>query len=196
MRDFVTIFTSAGARTRASGGTLVFAMRPATAVAQPLRGQDSLALHGFAALLPGTSDPVALWLAACRCVAGRWSVRLELRGGGPRVSDDLDLARDEQQRLLALWERRDQVCHFERLGLAPTGDSAAIRRAYLDTCRHLHPDRYYGKRIGAFAAILAELFDRARVSAEFLGDPRRRARYLTQLKAAGEGSDEVDADAR
>lgn len=195
----MTIFTLVGARTRASGGTLVFAMRPATAVAPLFHGLNSPAPHGSSAaalLSSGLGDPVARWLAACRCVAGRWSVRLELRDGGPRVSDDLDLARDEQQRLLALWARRDQVDHFERLGLAPTGDAAAIRRAYLDTCRHLHPDRYYGKRIGAFAAILAELFDRARASAEFLGDPRRRARYLAQLKATGEAGDEVDADAR
>lgn len=158
----------------------------APSVGSPLLGGSGLELLGSPVVSPtAVSDPVARWLAACRHVAGRWSVRLELRGAGPGVSDDLDLSRDEQQRLLDLWSRRDQVCHFERLGLEPTGDHAAIRRAYLDTCRHLHPDRYYGKRIGAFAAILAELFDRARASAELLGDPRRRARYLAELKVAG-----------
>jgi hypothetical protein len=169
-------------------------MHPATAVALPGAasgfGPSSPALHGLWAASPlswAAGDPVARWLAACRCVAGRWSVRLELRGG-PRVSDDLDLPRDEQDRLLDLWARRDQIGHFERLGLAPTGDDAAIRRAWLETCRHLHPDRYYGKRLGGFAAILAELFDRARASAEFLADPRRRGRYLTELEVAGRGA--------
>lgn len=144
--------------------------------------------------LPGpvslAGDPVARWLAACRCVGGRWSVRLELAGadseraGAPgRVQDDLDLSPEEQQRLWALWARRDCVDHFERLGLQPTHDDAAIRHAYLETCRRLHPDRYYGKRLGVFAAILAELFDRARSSAEFLADPRRRARYLREIAA-------------
>lgn len=155
-------------------------------------GTPGLALSS--PLLLASGDPVARWLTACRCVGGRWSVRLELRRGGePRVRDDLDLDRDEQRRLLELWSRRDGVCHFERLGLAPTGDAAAIRRAYLDTCRQLHPDRYYGKRIGEFAAILAELFDRARASAEFLADPRRRARYLAALQAT---ADEAEAGAR
>ncbi|WP_434415317.1 J domain-containing protein [Nannocystis pusilla] len=169
-------------------------MHPATAVALQGAasgfGPSSPAQHGLWAAAPPSwpaGDPVARWLAACRCVGGRWSVRLDLRGG-PRVSDDLDLARDEQDRLLDLWARRDQIGHFERLGLAPTGDDAAIRRAWLETCRHLHPDRYYGKRLGAFAAILAELFDRARASAEFLADPRRRGRYLTELELAGRGA--------
>lgn len=134
-------------------------------------------------------DPVARWLSACRCVGGRWSVRLELAGSGRAGAgapgqDDIDLSPEEQQRLLALWVRRDRVDHFERLGLQPTDDDAAIRQAYLETCRRLHPDRYYGKRLGVFAAILAELFARACSSAEFLADPRRRARYLRELGAS------------
>ena len=43
--------------------------------------------------------------------------------------------------------------------------------------------------VGAFAAILPELFDRARASAVFLADPRRRARYLAELAAAGGAAD-------
>lgn len=137
---------------------------------------------------PGASDtpvdPVARWLAACRCVGGKWSVRLELRRPSrdePRLRDDVDLTRDEQQRLLALWHGRDRMTHFERLGVAPTADVATIRRAYHDTCRRLHPDRYYGKRLGVYAAILAELFDRARVAHDTLVEPRRRAQYLARL---------------
>lgn len=122
-------------------------------------------------------DPVACWLAACRYVDRSLSVRLELRGGagGPAPSDDVDLPYDEQVRLLALWERRDRADPFELLGLAPTTDRAAIRRAYYETCRRLHPDRYYGKRLGCFEAVLADLFDRARVAHDTLVDPRRRA---------------------
>lgn len=127
------------------------------------------------ATLPG--DPVARWLAVCRCERGRWSVRLDLRraDGELRPDDRLDLSRAEQQWLLALWERRDRMTPFEWLGLQPTHDLAVIRRAYHDTCRRLHPDRYFGKRLGPFAAILAELFDRARAAHDLLAPPRRRA---------------------
>lgn len=136
-------------------------------------------------------DPVARWLSACRCVRGRWSVRLDLRarrgGGGPDLSerDDLDLSRAEQQRLLELWTRRDRTDPFERLGLAPTDDEAAIRRAWHDSCRRLHPDRHYGKRIGPFAEIMVELFELARAAYSELADPRRRAQLLA-AHAAGD----------
>lgn len=125
-------------------------------------------------------DPVARWIAACRCVRGRWSVRLDLRRAGAdlRERDDVDLSRAEQQSLLAEWVRRDRTGPFERLGLAPTDDVAAIRRAWHDTCRRLHPDRHYGKRTGPFAEIMVELFELARAAYSELLDPRRRAQHL------------------
>jgi hypothetical protein len=128
-------------------------------------------------------DPVARWLSACRCVRGQWSVRLELRGT-PHERDDLDLSRAEQQRLLAQWACRDRVGPFERLGLAPTDDEAAIRRAWHDTCRRLHPDRHYGKRVGPFAEIMVELFELARAAYSELTDPRRRAQHLATNREA------------
>lgn len=138
-------------------------------------------------------DPVARWIAACRLVRGRWSVRLELRGGPTggehgaefRARDDLDLPRDEQEWLWGQWLRRGELDPFERLGIAPTDDVAAIRRAYLAACWRLHPDRYFGKRVGPFAAVLVDLFDDARAAHDELADPRRRAHYLAVLAAEG-----------
>lgn len=138
-----------------------------------------------------TIDPVARWIAACRLVRGQWSVRLELRGpaGAPAgefcAREDLELPLEEQERLWALWTRRREMGPFERLGIAPTDDDAAIRRAYLAACRRLHPDRYFGKRIGPFAAVLVDLFDDARAAHETLADPRRRAHHLAGLAPAG-----------
>lgn len=135
-------------------------------------------------------DPVARWLSACRCVRGRWTVRLDLRARpGLSEGDALDLSLAEQQRLLELWSRRDRVDPFERLGLAPTDDAAAIRRAWHDTCRRLHPDRHYGKRIGRFAAIMVELFELARAAYGELADPRRRAVHLERFAERGAGDE-------
>lgn len=136
---------------------------------------------GSASLSP--VDPVARWLSACRCVRGRWSVRLELHRQ-PHERDDLDLPRAEQQRLLAQWVCRDRTGPFERLGLAPTDDEAAIRRAWHDTCRRLHPDRHYGKRVGPFADIMVDLFELARAAYSELADPRRRALHLAARREA------------
>ena len=111
--------------------------------------------------------------------------RLALEDLAPRVSADLEMVQAEQRWLVGLWSCGDRLTHFERLGLAPTCDQAAIRRAYLAVAQRLHPDRYYGKHIGRFAAVLVELFHRARAAQTYLADPRRCARYLGQLADAG-----------
>jgi hypothetical protein len=110
---------------------------------------------------------------------------LALEDPAPRVSPDLEIAIDEQRALLELWACGDRLTHFQRLGLAPTCDQAAIRRAYLAVAQRLHPDRYYGKHIGRFAVVLVELFHRACAAHSHLADPRRCARYVGQLTAAG-----------
>lgn len=110
---------------------------------------------------------------------------LTLEDLAPRLDPGLEIPLAEQRWLIDLWSRGERLTHFQRLGLAPTGDPAAIRRAYLATCRRLHPDRYYGKHIGRFAGLLVDLFHRARAAQVYLGDPRRCARYLAQLIAAG-----------
>jgi hypothetical protein len=132
------------------------------------------------------ADPTHLlaWLRAC--VAGPRGLqlrldRLPLADDGLRLSPDLDISLDEQRYLLQLWSLGDGMTHFERLGLAPTDDPAELRRAYLATCQRLHPDRYYGKRIGGFEALLVDLFHRARAAHVVLSDPRRCASYLAQL---------------
>jgi len=111
--------------------------------------------------------------------------RLALEDLAPRVRADLEMAAGEQRWLVDLWACGDRLTHFERLGLAPTCDQAAIRRAYLAVAQRLHPDRYYGKHIGRFAVVLVELFHRARAAQTYLADPRRCARYVGQLADAG-----------
>lgn len=110
---------------------------------------------------------------------------LALEDLAPRMHADLEIAVDEQRWLLDLWACGDRLTHFKRLGLAPTCDQAAIRRAYLTVAQRLHPDRYYGKHIGRFAAMLVELFHRACAAHSHLADPRRCARYVGQLTEAG-----------
>lgn len=110
---------------------------------------------------------------------------LSLTNLAPRLDPGLDLPLGEQQWLLELWSCGDRLTHFQRLGLAPTRDPAAIRRAFLGTCQRLHPDRYYGKHIGRFARVLVDLFHRAHAAHACLADPHRCARYITQLAAAG-----------
>jgi len=110
---------------------------------------------------------------------------LALTDLAPRPDPALEMPLAEQQWLIDLWSCGDRLTHFERLGLAPTRDAAAIRRAFLATCQRLHPDRYYGKHIGRFARVLVDLFHRTHAAHVVIADPRCRARYLEQLAAAG-----------
>lgn len=138
-------------------------------------------------LTPGTTELIT-WLEQRRAGPTGLGFRLDilaLEDVELRLRDDLEIPLAEQRWLIELWVRGERLTHFQRLGLAPTIDQAAIRRAYLTACQRLHPDRYYGKHIGRFAPLLVELFHRAHVAQAYLADPRRCARYVAQLAAAG-----------
>lgn len=146
--------------------------------------------------LSGQTECIVQWLLECRRTRGRTGLRLDsLRLGGrvPRLDSDLDIPIAEQRRLLQVWSRGDALTHFQRLGMVPTTDPLEIRRAYLATCQRLHPDRYYGRRIGPFAGVLVDLFHRTHAAQAFLADPQRCARYLRELAAAGHRIELEDA---
>lgn len=141
--------------------------------------------------LSGQTECLVPWLQACRLVHRRIHLHLDVLSlaDDPRLEPDLDIPLDEQQSLLREWSQADALTHFERLGLAPTADQKKIRRAYHATCRRLHPDRWYGRRIGAFAGVLVDLFHRAHAAQAYLSDRRRCALYMRDLAAAGHDVD-------
>jgi len=153
------------------------------------RRADGCRLHGRRTCLTGRTSELLHWLQQCQPGPRGLELRLDLLPLGadalPRLSEAIEVPLAEQRWLLELWALGDRLTHFQRLGLAPTADQAAIRRAYLATCQRLHPDRYYGKHIGRFAELLVDLFHRAHAAHVFLADPRRCARYLGQLAAMG-----------
>lgn len=138
--------------------------------------------------LSGQTTCLVEWLRTCRRTGGRTYLCLDLlgiRGRLPRIDPSLDIPPAQQRQLLQLWARGEQYTHFQHLGMLPTTDPGEIRRAYLATCQRFHPDRWYGRRIGAFEDILLDLFHRAHAAQAFLSDPQRCAAYLRELAAAG-----------
>lgn len=91
-----------------------------------------------------------------------------------RLDPDLAIPLDEQQRLLALVDRREELTPFELLGLHPTDDRAEIRNAFRTISRRLHPDAYHGRNLGSFKEHLAHLFAAAREAVKKLGDEEFR----------------------
>lgn len=96
----------------------------------------------------------------------------------PRLDPAVEIAIDEQRRILGLADGMDELSQFEFLGLQPTHDMRAIKRAFHETSRRLHPDTYYGRELGPFREILAELFRRAKMSYAELRDPEVRTPWV------------------
>lgn len=92
----------------------------------------------------------------------------------PRLDPELAIPIDEQQRLLALLDRGDELTPFELLGLHPTDDKGEIRSAFRTISRRLHPDAYHGRNLGSFKNHLAGLFAAAREAVKKLGDEEFR----------------------
>jgi hypothetical protein len=71
---------------------------------------------------------------------------------GPDL-DDLTKAR-----LIRLHRRLKQLAPRELLCLPPDADRKAAKRVYFAASKELHPDRFFGKDIGPFRAMLSDIF--------------------------------------
>ncbi|MFV8756795.1 hypothetical protein ACNOYE_40140 [Nannocystaceae bacterium ST9] len=112
----------------------------------------------------------------------------------PRLLPGIAISLELQRRLLGVRDNLRRIGHFELLGLDPTDDTRALRRAYHVASREFHPDSFYGKDIGHFRQVLDDLFRRARASFEFLGDPARR-HALVEVHEASLAEQRADVEA-
>ncbi|MEM9462379.1 MAG: hypothetical protein AAGF11_49985 [Myxococcota bacterium] len=104
----------------------------------------------------------------------------------PRLDDSLGLSRDQQRHLLALEDRLDALTPFELLGLAPTHDLKAIRSAFRESSRTLHPDAYHGRALGRYRELLSALFVRAKHAVAALQRDEIRIPLVDAERAAEE----------
>jgi tetratricopeptide (TPR) repeat protein len=95
-----------------------------------------------------------------------------------RLRDGIALTKDQQRKVLALFDRLLELSPFELLGIRPTHDIKAIRRAYHSTSRELHPDAYFGQELGDFRPMLDALFRRATQAQEALQHDEVRAPFV------------------
>lgn len=97
-------------------------------------------------------------------------------GGGeppPAPDPSLDLPLEMQERILAFEARLDAPYH-ELLGVSPEADRRELRKAYFALSKEFHPDRYFGRELGPFAASLERIFRRLTEAYEMLADPAAR----------------------
>ena len=65
-----------------------------------------------------------------------------------------------KMRIVRLHRRLRHLSAWELLGVETDADSATVRRAFGAASKELHPDRYFGKKLGSFKGKLAAIFTR------------------------------------
>lgn len=75
----------------------------------------------------------------------------------------------------------DGQTHYRALGVAKTATPKEIQRAYFAIAAALHPDRHFGKKLGAYKNKLERVFRRAADAYETLRIPQKRAEYDAYL---------------
>ncbi|MFO0600058.1 MAG: DnaJ domain-containing protein [Myxococcaceae bacterium] len=88
-----------------------------------------------------------------------------------------DLDDGKRSEILAL-EAKLNGNHFDVLGVSPAASSDEIRTAFRDASRKFHPDRFYGKNLGAFREKIDRIFKRLVEANQVLTDPDKREAYL------------------
>ncbi len=91
-------------------------------------------------------------------------VRRVVDAEDPRLDAQLPIEVERQRWILAMADGHESMSQFEILGILPTHDVKAIKRAYHETSRVLHPDAYHGRDLGEFRPMLASLFREAKAS--------------------------------
>lgn len=104
--------------------------------------------------------------------------------GQAEIDLTLDLSEELQRRILDLDYALEDLDYFELLGVERDVDARSIKRAYFALSREFHPDRYFRRRVGSFAARLERIFKKVVEAYELLYDPATRAEVERNLPPA------------
>jgi tetratricopeptide (TPR) repeat protein len=131
-------------RMRTSSGSAPAVSRAATPIAAPAQRQSPERPRGTGA--PG--EPLDHDLTLPRATAEELAA----------LSEHNDLDDTERRRILAIC-RLDGRDPYALLGIPRTADPRRIKRAYFTLSKEIHPDRYYGKKLGSFASRMSQAFE-------------------------------------
>jgi curved DNA-binding protein CbpA len=102
----------------------------------------------------------------------------------PESPEQVDLEPDRQKYILEVYGQLDSLTHYELLRVSRNADKKTIKRAYFDLMGLIHPDRYFGKKLGSFKPKMERIFIQATRASETLLSVEARARYDASLEAA------------
>ena len=138
----------------------------AIAIVQRLRSLGAL-------LMPGETTPKPQSVPPSRTATGtRPAVSAPPPGGDPHLpnptgeeqaalAEDVELDEKEKRRVLALERLLAKNDAYMLLGVSQGADSKTLKRAYFLLSKEIHPDRFYGKRLGSFGPRMIRVFEEA-----------------------------------
>ncbi len=101
-----------------------------------------------------------------------------------------------QRELDDLEVKGDRFTLYELLSVSADADGAAIRRAYLEKSKRLHPDSWYRRDVGPYAPLLSKWFQRLSAAYQVLSDEELRAQYDRDHRGDLSQSDRAALDRR
>lgn len=75
------------------------------------------------------------------------------------LAEEAELEDRERRRILAMARLAHGRDPHALLGVPQTADARTLKLAYFQLSKEIHPDRYYGKRLGSFAMRMSAVFD-------------------------------------
>src|SRR5262249_24074933 len=102
---------------------------------------------------------------------------------------DSDLPDEARKRIMRKHVKLATQDLFELLEIAIDCDKREVKRADFKFSKEIHPDRFFGKKLGAYKDMIADVFRAISQAAEFLGDDARRSEYQTMIRAQHEMND-------
>ena len=103
----------------------------------------------------------------------------------PLLGETVDLGLDQKRAILVKHRSLASATYFDVLEVPVDVDKRALKAAYRRLSKEFHPDRFFGKRLGSYKAMLAEIFDIASTALEVLTDLEKRAEYVESLDTSG-----------
>jgi curved DNA-binding protein CbpA len=96
-----------------------------------------------------------------------------------------DLDAEQRVKVLDLFDRLDDVTHYELLDIAPTATKKEVKSAYYKLAPNFHPDRFFRREMGSFKWRMEAIFARITEAQETLVSKARRAEYDALLAEQG-----------
>ena len=110
----------------------------------------------------------------------------------PEPDEEVDLAEERRRYVLDAYGKMDQLTHYELLGIKRSAEAKAVKAAYYRLAGLVHPDRYFGKRLGSYKPKMEALFGAITTAYETLTNAEQRASYDAELDRAAPRQDGTD----